>query len=690
MTLWKLPLPRHALPFFLGAMLLVLATISTWRVIALRDEMHRQVHEQIEGQLTDLVEAWEDGVIDQLESWREAATTPAEPPGTLERRLRDRHPWFDALYVWLPERAATAGKQRVLLKSRFLWPVEPPSERLQAVPSAPCLAQATRRAAFSAPDPLVRIPAWVAGCDGQPLPVRLYAANQAADHLRRAPELDASTRARAALDLVNPAGLDPSTTLLSGIDDLRLDPATLVANRGMRGDILLALGEREAALDAFEVLAEQLTALDAPALVRAWQYLPGLRDRLRDGKRLDAVKRLDARRARSERRINAFTEIRDRIMPRMPSANASEGARFVRDQYAETPYLLYYAAPEAGGAGVALQVDQPMLIADLMANQRRFRGQLVVTDSEGRWVAGDRSEGDVGISVALPRTLSHLRVGLRQRAEDAVLSRLEAQWVVPILVVCVCVGAGLFAILAQVRAEREQGRMLTRQRDFTARVTHELKTPLAGIRLMAENLELGAYTDEVHRASMARAIVAEADRLGQRVDELLRVARAREVPKPTRFDPEEIVMEAVEAWAPRLDQVGILLHVDADLTEPVLGDAPSIRDALGCLLDNALKYRRDDRPDPQVWLTLRQEGKWVVFDVADNGLGVPKERRRDIFDRFVRIEGPHRGKAGGHGLGLSPVAEVAHAHGGSVECAEGIDGGARFVLKVPASAGVVA
>jgi signal transduction histidine kinase len=124
----------------------------------------------------------------------------------------------------------------------------------------------------------------------------------------------------------------------------------------------------------------------------------------------------------------------------------------------------------------------------------------------------------------------------------------------------------------------------------------------------------------------------------------------------------------------------------ADLhpTDEVVGDMETLRDAISCLLDNALKYRREDRA-AHVWMKLEQTGRWVVVSVTDDGLGVPKEMRKSVFNQFVRVEGDNRGKAGGHGLGLAQVAQIARAHGGVARCEEGVDGGARFSLRLPAS-----
>ncbi len=298
-------------------------------------------------------------------------------------------------------------------------------------------------------------------------------------------------------------------------------------------------------------------------------------------------------------------------------------------------------------------------------------------------MAGARKGGDFAVSVPFSRTLTHLRVSVRQSALDSVATSDE-QWIVPLGIIAVCALVVFGALTAQAKLMWRQVELLNRQRAFTTRVTHELKTPLAGIKVMAENLEAGAFRTPEQRADMARRIIDEADRLTSRVDEVLAVAREHTIPSPEPFDPEEAVFEAIDQWGPRLEQAGVTLTADLHPTDEVVGDSRAMRDAIGCLLDNALKYRREERSDSRVELALLQEGRNVLISVADNGLGVPRNMRRAIFDRFVRVEGPNRGKAGGHGLGLNQVKQVVEAHKGTITCTEGIDGGARFEIRLPA------
>ena len=108
-----------------------------------------------------------------------------------------------------------------------------------------------------------------------------------------------------------------------------------------------------------------------------------------------------------------------------------------------------------------------------------------------------------------------------------------------------------------------------------------------------------------------------------------------------------------------------------------------MRDLVGALLDNALKYRRDDEPDPWVAVSLTHKNAEAILTVRDNGMGVPANMRNAIFQPFVRVEGPHRGRAGGHGLGLSQVLETVTRHAGSIRYEDSSGGGAQSVVRLP-------
>jgi len=187
---------------------------------------------------------------------------------------------------------------------------------------------------------------------------------------------------------------------------------------------------------------------------------------------------------------------------------------------------------------------------------------------------------------------------------------------------------------------------------------------------------------EVVAQPLAERSVDEADRLTARVNEVRALSRTRELPTDQVFDVEEPMLDLVEQWAPRYDQAGVRFLADLAPVDPIKGDPVAIRDAVACLLDNALKYRREDI-DSAVWLNVREDGQHIEIEVLDNGIGVPRDQRKAIFERFVRVEGPNRGKAGGHGLGLGQVQDIVRKHHGTVRCETGVDGGSRFVVRLP-------
>ena len=132
-------------------------------------------------------------------------------------------------------------------------------------------------------------------------------------------------------------------------------------------------------------------------------------------------------------------------------------------------------------------------------------------DASNRWVAGaDVPAEKVDIRVSFSKTLTHLTVGLTTEFTESRMTGFNDQWIVPLIITTFCVILGFLALFAQHKANRRLHDLMTRQREFTTRVTHELKTPIAGIRIMAENLESGVYSIG---AKIPHAKSSRADRL---------------------------------------------------------------------------------------------------------------------------------------------------------------------------------
>ncbi len=216
------------------------------------------------------------------------------------------------------------------------------------------------------------------------------------------------------------------------------------------------------------------------------------------------------------------------------------------------------------------------------------------------------------------------------------------------------------------------------RRDFIANVSHELKTPVGAIGILAETLSEADDPEVVSRLS--DRLHDESHRLGQTIDDLLTLSR---IESGERFEPsvvtiDSILTSAVTRVQAAADRAGVSLarevH-DDDLT--IVGDERQLSSAIGNLVENAVKYS-----DAGSTVTLRaeQQGEWLALSVTDNGIGIPEADLDRVFERFYRVDHARRRSTGGTGLGLAIVRHVALNHAGSVDVTSVEGEGSTFTL----------
>jgi len=240
---------------------------------------------------------------------------------------------------------------------------------------------------------------------------------------------------------------------------------------------------------------------------------------------------------------------------------------------------------------------------------------------------------------------------------------------------------GLFLVYGNVRREMHLSRLKS---DFVANVSHELKTPLALIRLFAETLELGRVPNEDKAKQYYRVINKESHRLTQLINNILDFSRIEAGRKEYRFattDVARVVHEVVDAYRFQIEQQGFELSVDLppDLPEIEM-DKEAVGQALINLVNNALKYSRDDK---RIRIAARAENGRVLLSVADRGIGIEKDEHKKIFEKFYRASDSLVHDTKGSGLGLSLVSHIMEAHGGSVEVESAPGAGSTFTLSLP-------
>jgi signal transduction histidine kinase len=274
-----------------------------------------------------------------------------------------------------------------------------------------------------------------------------------------------------------------------------------------------------------------------------------------------------------------------------------------------------------------------------------------------------------------------LQIRSRERSIDEEIRFWTITKMAMIGLIDLMLGAGLFLVYQNVRREMHLSRLKS---DFVANVSHELKTPLALIRLFAETLELGRVSSGDKARQYYRVINKESQRLTQLINNILDFSRIEAGRKEYHFkktDVGRIVHDVVEAYRFQIEQHGFSLDVQIaeDLPEIEL-DKEAVSQALINLVNNAIKYSSEEK---QIRIEARRDGPRVLIQVKDKGIGIAKAEQRKIFEKFYRAQDTLVHETKGSGLGLSLVKHIMDAHGGSVEVESAPGRGSTFSLALP-------
>lgn len=223
---------------------------------------------------------------------------------------------------------------------------------------------------------------------------------------------------------------------------------------------------------------------------------------------------------------------------------------------------------------------------------------------------------------------------------------------------------------------------------FINSVTHELKTPIASIKLYLETLK-SRNVDEQKRREFYDIMLADSDRLLHTVEEVLRAGQLgskRDRETKARVDLSKLVEESVELTRTRYNLDSEMIKVSDKCrkngTAVVLGDAEELRAAIMNLVDNAVKYSAGEKR-VDVWV-MRQDERYVAIQVRDHGIGIPGNQLKRIFKRFYRAPGKLAGRVKGTGLGLFIVRSIVTKHNGRVFAeSDGEGRGSTFTMLLP-------
>ncbi len=358
--------------------------------------------------------------------------------------------------------------------------------------------------------------------------------------------------------------------------------------------------------------------------------------------------------------LAAVTFLNLRIYQRSRNRFATEKTKLTQETVTEVaPVVDWKAALDALPLGVVTVAQDGV---------EEFRNQTATS------MTGIR-HADVLIDVAVKRMIGLSLMGLDSQEQVQLAGPPQRVFVVRALPL------GQGGAIAMIEEITERWILDQVRTDFVANVSHELKTPVGAVSVLAETLE--GESDDPLVLRLVNRIIIESERMSRTIDDLLELSRIEmggEVVN-TEVNLNEVVREAVERAAPGALRNGITIDFGpSDPPVVLIGDFFQLVSAVGNLVDNAVKYGESDGG---VQVRVIPEGQSVKIEVQDHGIGIPAASLDRIFERFYRVDRARSRGTGGTGLGLSIVRHVATNHGGEVNVRSREGEGSTFSLLLP-------
>ncbi len=336
--------------------------------------------------------------------------------------------------------------------------------------------------------------------------------------------------------------------------------------------------------------------------------------------------------------------------------------------------------------------DVPRLVHDVLPRLYRDidRGnsRMNVIDEEGRIVFGPPIKGG-GFTVGrpFPTTLYNWRLQVGLTSAEELGQKVERQRLLEISMVAFAAIVAIAGVAIVVIAAVKERRLAALKSDFVANVSHELKTPLALVRMFGEMLLTGRVPSEDKKKQYLQIIVSESERLTALIENVLDFAKVERGKAAYDFAPgqvEEVVARAVEVFRYRAEREGMEVGLRVEEGLPATSiDGRAIELAVINLLDNAFKYAKDGG---RIDVAVACSARFVRVSVSDRGPGIEPDDRARIFERFVRGRTSGETRVRGSGIGLSLVKHIAESHGGTIEVKSPISDegrGCAFELSIP-------
>jgi signal transduction histidine kinase len=347
-----------------------------------------------------------------------------------------------------------------------------------------------------------------------------------------------------------------------------------------------------------------------------------------------------------------------------------------------------------------------------VAGQRIAAGAPAVTYWHDEYVPGGKGGGQYWekkysgkISTNLLASATHLgkaneplTVSIFLTNPDELFESQQSRAIWFGLLVIASTVAALIGLFTAWRAFHRQLRLAEMKSNFVSSVSHELRAPIASVRLMAESLERGKVNEPLKQNEYFRFIVQECRRLSSLIENVLDFSRIEQGRKQYEFEPTDLLAltrETVKLMEPYAEEKGVRLELNSKLetrNSELDVDGRAIQQALVNLIDNAIKHSAKGQTvrigieevsgSPSA-PNLTPGTSHLALFVEDSGAGIPPVEHEKIFERFYRLGSELRRETQGVGIGLSIVRHIVEAHGGRVTVRSNVGQGSRFTIELP-------
>jgi two-component system phosphate regulon sensor histidine kinase PhoR len=344
---------------------------------------------------------------------------------------------------------------------------------------------------------------------------------------------------------------------------------------------------------------------------------------------------------------------------------------------------------EGGRRIVGIVIDEERFVLDVLAQKmveaagENFLLSVNQKNSDHvMYATGDMGQGRASQTKDL-WLFSDYTVGIRLKGEtieDVVRSRFYRNLMLIGLLNVVLI-AGIWVVYRTVRHETELAQLKS---DFVSNVSHEIKTPLALIRMFGETLQMNRVKSEAKKQEYYDTIVQETERLTRLVNNILNFSRMEAGKKEYSFQPNDLnalVQGVLKNYNAHLEHEGFTVCMETDRQLPPLNiDSGAVSEAILNIIDNAVKYSRDKR---YLRVSTGLERSSVYLDVEDHGIGIDPRQQKRIFEKFYRVSRGPTYQTRGTGLGLALVKHIMDAHHGTITLRSEEGKGSTFRLTFP-------